>query len=46
MQIIDRYLGNFAAVFSFKEDAVVVSMTKTAENFLSEYDGMLTEKKA
>lgn len=46
VQIIDRYLGNFAAVFSFKEDAVVVSMTKTAENFLSEYDGMLTGKKA
>ena len=39
VQIIDRYLGNMLAMFSFRDDYAVVRMTKTAENFLEEYVG-------
>lgn len=39
VQIIDKYLGNMLAMFSFRDDLAVVRMTKTAENFLNEYTG-------
>lgn len=41
VQIIDTYLGNFLATFSFREDEAMVSCFKTAEGFLAEYSGML-----
>ena len=41
VQIIDTYLGNFLATFSFREDEAIVSCFKTAEGFLAEYSGML-----
>lgn len=44
VQIIDAYLGNFLATFSFKEDTAVVTMAKTAEGFLTEYHGQLIAK--
>ena len=40
VQIIDRYFGNMLAIFSFREDYAVIRMTKTAEDFLGEYEGM------
>lgn len=40
VQIVDRYFGNMLAIFSFREDYAVIRMTKTAEDFLGEYEGM------
>jgi len=40
VQIIDKYFGNACFVFSFKDNAVSVLMTKTAEYFLEEYSGI------
>ena len=38
--IIDKYLGNFTFIFSFKDEALVhVRMIGNAENFLGEYNG-------
>ena len=38
--IIDKYLGNFTFIFSFKDkDLVHVKMVSNAENFLEEYAG-------
>lgn len=42
VQIIDRYFGNMGAVFAFRGKEAAVSMTKTAENFLNEYEGCFT----
>ncbi len=39
VQIIDKYLGNLSMVFSFKDSRIGVIMTKTAEDFLDEYNG-------
>ncbi len=39
VQIIDRYFGNLFMIFAFKGDEVGVSMSKTAEYFLMEYEG-------
>ena len=39
VQIIDRYFGNFSAVFAFKGEECALSMRKTAEDFLNEYNG-------
>lgn len=40
VRIIDRYFGNLCLLFSFKNpDLVVVNATKTAEDFLNEYQG-------
>lgn len=41
MQIIDDYLGNLDAIFTFSEDGRELSLTmrKTAEDFLDEYKG-------
>ena len=38
-QIIDRYFGNFSAIFSFNGDYVSLQMSKTAEDFLGKYQG-------
>ena len=42
--LADRYFGNFTAVFSFIEDTVSILMTKTAEWFLDEYQGIACGK--
>ena len=39
VQVIDRYFGNFFAVFSFRDDVATVTMSKTAEAFFNEYQG-------
>lgn len=39
VQVIDKYLGNLAMNFSFKDKRVSVVMIKTAEAFLDEYSG-------
>lgn len=39
VQIIDRYLGNLFAVFSFRDDVATVTLWKKAEAFLEEYQG-------
>ncbi len=39
VQIIDTFLGNMFAVFSFKDDIATVTMKKNAEAFLDEYQG-------
>ena len=46
VQIIDRYFGNMSAVFAFKGDYASASFSKAAEDFLSEYEGVLVAKKA
>ena len=45
VQIIDKYFGNMSARFSFKEDRVYASFSKTAEYFLMEYQGELLGEK-
>ena len=45
VQIIDKYFGNGCWVFSFKDDRIMVSMTKTAEDFMDEYNGIAIGKK-
>ncbi|MBR3761723.1 MAG: serine hydrolase [Lachnospiraceae bacterium] len=42
VQIIDKYFGNASFVFSFKDSRVSVLMTRAAENFLLEYEGVAT----
>ena len=44
VQIIDRYLGNFFAIFSFRDDIACVYLSKTAEDFLDEYYGWINAK--
>jgi hypothetical protein len=39
VQIIDEYFGNLNMSVSFKEDKIMVSMIKVAEDFLNEYQG-------
>ena len=46
VQIIDKYFGNLAIIFSFKnEKEASVRMTKTAEDFLSEYSGVMNAER-
>ena len=45
VQIIDRYFGNFHAIFGFNGDIAHVRMGKTAEDFLQTYQGTFTAKK-
>ena len=45
IQIIDKYFGNANLFFGFKGDDVTIKMTKSAENFLDEYEGIATGKK-
>ncbi len=44
VQIIDKYLGNFFAIFSFRDDIACVRLTKTAEDFLDEYHGWINAR--
>ncbi len=44
VQIIDKYFGNLTMTFGFKDSRVGVCMTKTAENFLCEYEGVAIGK--
>jgi len=44
LQIIDRYFGNFLAVFSFKDDIATITIQKFAEAFLNEYKGEIVAK--
>ena len=42
VQIIDKYFGNLGIVFGFRdENHVTVRMSKTAEDFLLEYNGVM-----
>lgn len=42
VQIIDKYFGNLAILFGFRDDAhVTVRMDKVAEDFLKEYSGYM-----
>jgi hypothetical protein len=45
VQIIDRYFGNANLFFGFKGEDATIKMTKTAEDFLNEYEGIATAKK-
>jgi len=45
VQIIDKYFGNLAILFGFRdENTVSVRMVKAAEDFLKEYSGLLNAK--
>ena len=44
VQIIDKYFGNGCWTFSFKDNRVMISMTKTAEAFMNEYTGIASGK--
>jgi len=45
VQIIDKYFGNLAIVFGFRnEKQVSVRMVKAAEHFLDEYSGTMTAR--
>ncbi len=44
VQVIDRYFGNLAMVFAFKNDLVTVTLKKTAEDFFREYEGEMVAK--
>ncbi len=44
VQIIDKYFGNAGFVFSFKDSRISIYMTKAAENFLNEYEGIAVGK--
>ena len=44
VQIIDRYFGNFSALFSFNGNTATAAFTKTAEDFLNEYNGFIIAK--
>ena len=45
VQIIDKYFGNMSAEFSFKGKEAYAYFTKTAEYFLTEYQGALVGKR-
>ncbi len=44
VQIIDRYFGNFSAIFAFNDDYATANFVKTAEDFLKEYNGLVIAK--
>ena len=45
VQIIDKYFGNLAIIFGFRdENTVSVRMVKKAEAFLNEYQGIMNAK--
>ncbi len=46
VQVVDRYFGTLYMLFAFKGDEVAVTMTKTAEDFFGEYQGMVVAKLA
>ena len=42
VQIIDKYFGNADFIFSFADSRVTLLMSRAAENFLLEYEGVAT----
>jgi len=46
VQVIDRYFGNCHMTFAFNKEYATVRMVKVAEDFMNEYNGTLTAKKA
>ena len=44
VQIIDRYFGNMSMIFAFRDGECAFKMSKTAEDFLDEYEGIATAK--
>ncbi len=44
VQIIDMYLGNLTAIFSFKDEYCSLVMRSNADHFLEEYRGVLVAK--
>ena len=47
VQIVDRYFGILIITFGFRKDGVVgVKMMKCAEDFLTEYNGWMSGRKA
>ena len=45
VQIIDRYFGLMSAVFAFRDGHAAAQFKKVGENFLNEYDGVLSAKR-
>ena len=45
-QVIDRYFGNVSMVFAFKDNHASARCTKTAEDFMWDYNGTLVAHKA
>ena len=46
VQIIDKYFGNLAVIFGFRDEKTVsVRMVKKAEAFLEEYEGIMNAKR-
>ncbi|MBR2354431.1 MAG: serine hydrolase, partial [Clostridia bacterium] len=45
VQIIDEYFGNLSMLFSFREDMAVIQATRTAEDFLWDYNGEIVAKR-
>lgn len=45
-QIVDRYFGNLAILFNFRDDVVTLEMRKCAEDFLFGYQGVATGRLA
>lgn len=41
VQIIDKYFGNLAMIFGFNENNCSLQMVKAAEDFLTEYQGVV-----
>ncbi len=46
VQVIDKYFGTLDMVFAFKDSRVTVVMEKTAEAFLTNYEGIASGKQA
>jgi hypothetical protein len=44
VQIIDEYLGNASLTFAFIDDEATVMFSRTAEDFLWDYDGQAHAK--
>lgn len=45
VQVIDKYFGNMSMIFSFKGDVAFASCTKAAQDFFTEYLGVLEARK-
>ena len=45
VQIIDKYFGNGAWTFGFKDNRVCLRMAKAAEAFMMEYEGLAIGKR-
>ncbi|MBQ3505749.1 MAG: serine hydrolase [Clostridia bacterium] len=45
-QVIDRYFGNVSMIFAFKGDYATAKFTKAAEDFMWDYNGVMSARKA